>query len=172
MGEFGNGELERSEEKLLSFLENERKKGESIEVFKCANEKEVQSVMTFRFAVAAAFKTYNEGKGYRGISVDYALRKNDFSVPVLPFDREKNFPEPTRRLRYMHFACNVAHEDLSFPPSFQKALKANGIRLPAEHGHGVEYEAPPETQQRWRELDPLNMMNPGVGKTSFKRNYA
>jgi D-lactate dehydrogenase len=90
----------------------------------------------------------------------------------------------------MHFACNVAHEDLSFPPSFQsksgllptdvegltsmikEALKANGIRLPAEHGHGVEYEAPPETQQRWRELDPLNMMNPGVGKTSFKRNYA
>jgi hypothetical protein len=37
MGEFGNGELERSEEKLLSFLENERKKGESIEVLSAAH---------------------------------------------------------------------------------------------------------------------------------------
>ena len=30
-----------------------------------------------------------------------------------------------------------------------EAIEAVGGKLPAEHGHGTEYHAPMETQQRW-----------------------
>lgn len=44
-------------------------------------------------------------------------------------------------------------------------------KLPAEHGHGTEYTAPAETQWRWKEMDPTNTMNPGVGGLSSKYKY-
>jgi FAD/FMN-containing dehydrogenase len=45
------------------------------------------------------------------------------------------------------------------------------LKLPAEHGHGTEYVAPPETQKRWKNMDPLNILNPGVGGLSSKFKY-
>jgi D-lactate dehydrogenase len=82
----------------------------------------------------------------------------------------------------MHFGCNVVHEDLVFEQGadlehIKKQIKHEfsdqyGIALPAEHGHGTEYIAPPETQERWRKLDPTNSLNPGIGGTSKKRNYS
>jgi D-lactate dehydrogenase len=53
----------------------------------------------------------------------------------------------------------------------QAAVEAQGGKLPAEHGHGTEYEAPQETQDRWRALDPSNALNPGVGGTQVGPNY-
>jgi len=46
-----------------------------------------------------------------------------------------------------------------------------GGKLPAEHGHGTEYVAPRETQERWKKMDPLNVLNPGVGGLSEKFRY-
>jgi FAD/FMN-containing dehydrogenase len=46
-----------------------------------------------------------------------------------------------------------------------------GGKLPAEHGHGTEYVAPEETRQRWKGMDPLNVMNPGIGGLSSKFRY-
>jgi len=46
-----------------------------------------------------------------------------------------------------------------------------GGRLPAEHGHGTEYSAPKETQDRWKKMDPLNVLNPGIGGLSEKPRY-
>jgi D-lactate dehydrogenase len=76
-------------------------------------------------------------------------------------------------MRYSHFGCNVVHEDLAYGPDvdIDKAkhdlketveLVCRG-RLPAEHGHGTEYVAPESTQKRWMKMDPLNVLNPGVG---------
>jgi D-lactate dehydrogenase len=55
--------------------------------------------------------------------------------------------------------------------SFKKAIEGTGGRLPAEHGHGTEYSAPQDMQERWKRTDPLNVMNPGVGGTSYCRSY-
>jgi D-lactate dehydrogenase len=84
-------------------------------------------------------------------------------------------------MRYSHFGCNVVHEDLAFglevdTEMVKMALKKTielecGGKLPAEHGHGTEYNAPPETQERWKKIDPLNMMNPGLGGLSNKYKY-
>mmetsp|Transcript_35620 Transcript_35620/g.60181 ORF Transcript_35620/g.60181 Transcript_35620/m.60181 type:complete len:120 (-) Transcript_35620:98-457(-) len=87
---------------------------------------------------------------------------------------------PVARCVYGHFGCNVVHEDLLFAPGvdvheckrrIKAAVEAQGGKLPAEHGHGTEYEAPPETQARWMRLDPTNALNPGVGGTKIGPNY-
>ena len=106
---------------------------------------------------------------------DYALPANGgqspnfSSVPVL------------KRMRYSHFACNVVHEDIAFPPGvdvhaakmeLKKTVEHNcGGKLPAEHGHGTEYHAPDDTQKRWKKMDPLNVMNPGIGGLSSRYEY-
>ena len=51
------------------------------------------------------------------------------------------------------------------------AVEAMGGKLPAEHGHGTEYKAPPDARQRWEAMDPLNVFNPGVGGLSVARRY-
>ena len=89
--------------------------------------------------------------------------------------------QPLKRMRYSHFGCNVVHEDLAYGPDVdlehaKHALKKTVERdshgkLPAEHGHGTEYVAPPETRDRWKRMDPLNVMNPGVGGTSENFMY-
>ena len=83
-------------------------------------------------------------------------------------------------MRYSHFGCNVVHEDIAFqrgvdPHAAKLELKHEvermGGKLPAEHGFGTEYKAPEEVKRRWRKMDPLNVMNPGVGGLSVARRY-
>jgi len=144
----------------------------------CEEGKERTRATLFRFVAAPAFRTFVIGRGLQGLSIDYAMPKNRTTFPVLP---ECAPLEPNGRLIYSHFACNVFHEDLVFGlevdvPKAKKAIKhaieEEGGRLPAEHGHGTEYVAPPKTQQRWMEMDPLNVMNPGVGGLSHFKDYS
>jgi D-lactate dehydrogenase len=76
----------------------------------------------------------------------------------------------------------VFHEDIAFIPEavadpeavkvqMKQLVSAVGGALPAEHGHGTEYEAPPETAARWQAMDPTNSFNPGVGGLSRNQSY-
>mmetsp|Transcript_114751 Transcript_114751/g.335550 ORF Transcript_114751/g.335550 Transcript_114751/m.335550 type:complete len:691 (-) Transcript_114751:42-2114(-) len=130
----------------------------------------------FRFVMAIAFRVYCTGTGMQGLSIDYAMPKNFTEYPTLP----KQYPI-AKRCVYSHFGCNVYHEDLVFGPdvdveeakhAIKHAIEDAGGKLPAEHGHGTEYHAPAETQKRWMKMDPLNVMNPGVGGTAYNKNYA
>lgn len=49
-------------------------------------------------------------------------------------------------------------------------LKERGAQYPAEHNVGHLYEAPESLKRFYRENDPTNSMNPGIGKTS-KQKY-
>ena len=84
------------------------------------------------------------------------------------------------RCRYSHFGCNVVHEDVAWKAGvdveerkmkIKKLVEKEGGSLPAEHGHGTEYVAPPETRQRWMKMDPRNVLNPGVGGLSNRLFY-
>ena len=108
--------------------------------------------------------------------MDYALPKNFREEPP------KGTPSspPVARLRYGHFGCNVVHEDLAFDPrvdvpaakkNLKAAIEGVGGKLPAEHGHGTEYDAPDDTRARWRSFDPTNALNPGVGGMPTGPNY-
>ena len=83
-------------------------------------------------------------------------------------------------MRYAHLGCNVVHEDIAFPrgvdldqckSNMKHVIEAEGGKLPAEHGHGTEYTAPPVVQQRWRNMDPRNVLNPGVGGLEYGKDY-
>ena len=173
VGDFGDGNMERLLQRMKEFQE---KHSDELVVHECTTPRQVQSLTAFRFVAAPAFRTWCVGQGVQGFSVDYALPKNGGSTPPL------TLAKPLTRMRYSHFGCNVVHEDLAFANevdieqvkyALKKTVKHEcSGKLPAEHGHGTEYEAPSATQARWQRIDPLNVtMNPGVGKTSMKPNY-
>ena len=167
-------EILEKAKKLVSG-DRHQKHGDKVVVHECTSASEESSLTAFRFVAAPAFRTWCVGEGVQGVSVDYALPANGgqstafSSVPVL------------KRMRYSHFACNVVHEDIAFPPGvdvhaakmeFKKTVEHKcGGKLPAEHGHGTEYHAPESTQLRWKAMDPLNVMNPGIGGLSSKYEY-
>jgi D-lactate dehydrogenase (quinone) len=171
--ESSRGSMERLRARLAAFGED-CEAGDEIVVHECAPE-EAKKVVNCRFAAAPAFRTYCVGTGLQGLSIDYALPKTSTQAPAFA-----ELPPIMQRMRYSHFACNVVHEDLAFAPNVDvsKAKKqvvsciggCNG-RLPAEHGHGTEYVAPPETRERWMAMDPTNTLHPGVGGLSYEPFY-
>ena len=164
VGDF-DGSLDRFLDRMAKFQEN--KKQAAILVHECQSPSEMDALTAFRFVAAPAFRTYCVGKGIQGFSVDYALPRNGGTAPPLSLEA------PLKRMRYSHFGCNVVHEDVAVAAgvnvdAVKGALKTSVEqtchgRLPAEHGHGCEYVAPPDTRKRWMQMDPMNVMNPGVG---------
>jgi D-lactate dehydrogenase (quinone) len=159
------------------------------------------AINAFRFVAAPAFRTWCVGHKLHGFSVDYVLPKNGGSIPSLhrscdptnnktavskdPIGSDPNTsleqPLPVKRMRYSHFACNVVHEDLAYDIGVDIDTAKHNLKyviehecsgkLPAEHGHGTEYIAPPTTQERWKRMDPLNIFNPGIGGLSANFRY-
>ena len=77
--------------------------------------------------------------------------------------------------------CHVLHQDYIVKKGEDpKAIKAalldildkRGAEYPAEHNVGHLYEAKPALVEHYRTIDPTNSFNPGIGKTSKKRDYA
>lgn len=172
VGEYGDGSMKHLLNRLEMFA---RTKGrDKIDIYECKSPSEANSLTAFRFVAAPAFKTWCIGNDVQGFSVDYALPKNGGTAPPLS-------SVPVKRMRYSHFACNVVHEDLAYPldvDAMQAKLNLKKTvehsfdgKLPAEHGHGTEYIAPPDTQDRWKRIDPLNVMNPGIGGLSMAPEY-
>jgi len=179
VGDFGDNEMDRCLERLHAFEDANKGK---IFVHESKSDSEENSITAFRFVAAPAFRTYCVGENYQGISVDYALPKNGGDIPTLGnVNDEKGQPIPVKRMRYSHFGCNVVHEDLAYElgvdtHAAKYALKKQventcGGKLPAEHGHGTEYAAPKDTQKRWKRMDPLNVLNPGIGGLSSNYKY-
>ena len=50
-------------------------------------------------------------------------------------------------------------------------LDARGAQYPAEHNVGHLYHAKPELKSFYRQLDPTNSFNVGIGQTSKKRDW-
>ena len=171
------GDFDGSLDRFLKRLEDFQKEhGNKIVVQDCTSQK--ASLDAFRFVAAPAFRTWCVGEGVQGFSVDYALPKNGGQAPPL---LSSDATAPLKRMRYSHFGCNVVHEDLAYAPgvdihAVKRQLKQSvehdcGGKLPAEHGHGTEYHAPEKTRKRWKNMDPLNVMNPGIGGLSTKYRY-
>lgn len=169
VGDFGNQEIENFLMRMDKFVDassNYASESASTKVYECQSPSEAHGLSAARFVAAPAFRTWCVANNVSGFSVDYALPGNGNSLPSLP-------KTALKRMRYSHFACNVVHEDIAFPvgenvDEIKHALKVSvekecGGKLPAEHGHGTEYTAPKTTQSRWMQMDPLNVLNPGIG---------
>ena len=113
------------------------------------------------------------------LALDIALRRDDRDW----FERlPPEFDEAVaQRLYYGHFFCHVLHQDYviraGHDPAEVKArmleiLDARGARYPAEHNVGHLYRAGEEQAAFFRDCDPTNTLNPGIGKMSRRRDYA
>ncbi|HEZ4391024.1 TPA: D-lactate dehydrogenase, partial [Neisseria meningitidis] len=110
---------------------------------------------------------------------DIALRRDDRDwFEKLPSEIDNKI---IHKLYYGHFMCHVFHQDyiikkgndcMALEHEMLHLLDQRGAQYPAEHNVGHLYEAKPALKQFYRKLDPTNSFNPGVGKTSKKKNWA
>lgn len=149
--------------------------------FRC-NEKEAEAAMLHRFAAAGAATTYRNVHSdtvENIVALDVALRRNDTEwFETLPDSINQQF---IHKMYYGHFFCHVFHQDYiakkgtdcnKVEDEMLVLLDQRGAQYPAEHNVGHLYHAKPELKKFYRQLDPTNSFNPGIGKTSKKKYWA
>jgi D-lactate dehydrogenase len=150
-------------------------------VFEC-DAQEAEAAMLHRFAVAGAAVRYRaiHGREIEDIvALDIALPRNTRDwFERLPPDLDAKI---AGKLYYGHFFCHVFHQDylvkkgvdpVALEHELLALMDARGAEYPAEHNVGHLYPAKPALAAHYRALDPVNALNPGIGKTSRKRNWA
>ena len=147
--------------------------------FEC-NKKEADKALLHRFVAASAvgrFHALNENKLGEMISLDIAFPRNEKNwFENLPQEIENQLE---MKLYYGHLFCHVLHHNYIVKKGVDAdALKKRllkiyddvGAEYPAEHNVGHEYLAKPSLTDFYKELDPTNGFNPGIGQTS-KNKY-
>lgn len=112
------------------------------------------------------------------VALDIALPRNaETWVEQLPPALDD---QVIHALYYGHFFCHVFHQDYIVragvdPVAFEHALwamlDARGAKYPAEHNVGHLYVAEPALKDFYRDLDPRNQLNPGIGHTARARDW-
>lgn len=142
---------------------------------------EAAAAMRVRFAVAGAGVRCRDllADGGDLAALDIALPRNrrDFRLELPP----ALAAQVKLRADYGHFLCHVFHCDFLLKPGVERCafeadvktlVEALGGQMPAEHNFGHLYKAPPHVVDFYRQLDPTNSLNPGIGGTSRTRNWA
>ncbi|MEM8537575.1 MAG: D-lactate dehydrogenase [Pseudomonadota bacterium] len=134
-----------------------------------------------RFVAAGAplrYHAVHPGKVQDVLALDIALRRNDQDwFEQLPPEIDEAL---SHKLYYGHFFCHVLHQDYLVKKGYDPAeikkkllalLDARGAVYPAEHNVGHLYKAGKEQAEFYRECDPTNTLNPGIGKMSKQKHY-
>jgi D-lactate dehydrogenase len=148
--------------------------------FQCTQD-EATKAFLHRFAVAGAAVRYRAVHGREVediIALDIALRRNDRDwCETLPAALSSKV---LHTLYYGHFFCHVFHQDyivakghdtIALEHEMLALLDERGAEYPAEHNVGHLYPAKPALATFYRELDPCNCLNPGIGQTTKRANW-
>ncbi|MEG3766755.1 D-lactate dehydrogenase [Alteromonas sp. 14N.309.X.WAT.G.H12] len=141
--------------------------------FEC-NAEETSAAFLHRFAAAGAairYQLLHEKEVGDILALDIALRRNEmhWEEELPPHIADKI----EKKLYYGHFFCHVFHQDYVLKKGANaKAVKkdmlalldSRGAKYPAEHNVGHLYEAEDGLRNFYRQLDPTNTFNPGIGK--------
>lgn len=140
-----------------------------------------QAAMLLRFAVASAairYRSVHEEEVEDIVALDIALRRNDEDwFEKLPPELDAKI---LYKLYYGHFMCHVFHQDYVIKKGYNceeieeemlKILDTRGAQYPAEHNVGHLYHANDDLKNFYNSLDPTNSFNPGIGKTSKKKDW-
>ena len=143
--------------------------------FECT-PKEGDKAFLHRFAAAGAairYRAIHEREVEDIVALDVALRRNDEQwSEKLPPDVEAPI---LHKLYYGHFFCHVFHQDYiiakgndcqAIEEHMWELLDQRGAEYPAEHNVGHLYNAKPALVAHYKELDPCNAFNPGIGRTT------
>lgn len=149
--------------------------------FECEG-KEGAHAFLHRYAAAGAAVRYHAVHADEVediLALDIALRRNDRDwFETLPPEITQSL---SHRLYYGHFFCHVFHQDYivkkgvdahALKEQMLALLEARGAEYPAEHNVGHLYQAKPQLADFYRQLDPTNTFNPGIGKTSKQKGWA
>ncbi|MGU3392048.1 D-lactate dehydrogenase [Sphingomonas sp. M1A8_2b] len=150
------------------------------DVFECTPDEATRAFL-HRFAVAGAavrYRAIHPDAVEDIVALDIALRRDDRAwFETLPAELAAPI---LHTLYYGHFFCHVFHQDYIVakghdPEALEhrmlELLAARGAEYPAEHNVGHLYAAKPELAAHYYALDPRNIFNPGIGKTSRKAGW-
>ncbi|GHB18351.1 D-lactate dehydrogenase [Salinicola rhizosphaerae] len=150
------------------------------ECFECTADEGAKAFL-HRFAAAGAavrYRIMHRDTVEDIVALDIALKRSERDwFETLPEDVEKPL---VKKLYYGHFLCHVLHQDyivakgtdcLALEHRMWELLDARGAEYPAEHNVGHLYQAKPALAGFYRELDPCNAFNPGIGQTSKCRHW-
>ena len=148
--------------------------------FECTEE-EGRKAFLHRFAAAGAavrYRAVHPREVEDIVALDVALRRNDRDwIETLPPEIEESI---AIKLYYGHFLCHVFHQDyivrkgddcLEVEHTMWKLLDRRGAEYPAEHNVGHLYHAKPQLAAFYRQIDPCNCFNPGIGQMSQFARY-
>ncbi len=147
--------------------------------FECT-DKESKKALLHRFVAGSAIGRYHaihRDKVGSMMSIDVAFPRNEKEwFEKLPPEIDDLFEI---KLYYGHLFCHVFHQNYIVKKGVDaKALKEKllktfderGAEYPAEHNVGHEYASKAVLTNFYKELDPTNSFNPGIGQTS-KNKY-
>ena len=173
--EMSDDGIEEAKEYLTNFFTS--KEGG---FFECT-KKESRKAVLHRFVAASAIGRYhalNEDKTGGMLSMDIAFPRNEKKwFEKLPPEIDDLLD---KKFYYGHLFCHVMHLNYivkkGVDPNLlkQELLKtydARDAEYPAEHNVGHEYTAKNSLESFYRELDPTNFFNPGIGRTSKKKYW-
>ena len=145
------------------------------------NEKVGKKAMLHRYVSASAIGRYhnlNKSKHGEMLSLDIAFPRNEKNwFEKLPLEIDELLE---MKLYYGHLFCHVQHlnyivkkgvDGEALKEKLLNTYKERGAEYPAEHNVGHEYFANPTLLKFYKELDPTNFFNPGIGKTSKLKNW-
>jgi D-lactate dehydrogenase (quinone) len=143
--------------------------------FECTDAEGTKAFL-HRFAAAGAAVRYRAVHGQEVediVALDIALRRNDLEwVETLPKEIDGQI---AIKLYYGHFLCHVFHQDyivrkghdcVDLEHQMWALLDKRGAEYPAEHNVGHLYHAKSALASFYRQIDPCNCFNPGIGKMS------
>ncbi|MFP4891012.1 D-lactate dehydrogenase [Paraburkholderia sp. EG304] len=169
----------QSVDETRTFLENYLSAASGA-FFECTAD-EGRKAFLLRFAAAGAAVRYRAVHAREVediVALDVALRRNEREwVERLPPELDRQI---SIKLYYGHFLCHVFHQDyivkkgsncIDVEHKLWKLLDDRKAEYPAEHNVGHLYLAKPALANFYRELDPCNCLNAGVGKMSKFAHY-
>ncbi|MEM6461007.1 MAG: D-lactate dehydrogenase [Pseudomonadota bacterium] len=162
-----------------NYLKN-RFDGKTGDWFACtAREGKIAGLHRFAAAGAAVrYEAVHTGQVEDILALDIALRRDDRDwFETLPPDIEDKI---IHKLYYGHFFCHVFHQDyilkkgcdpVALKARMLEILETRGAEYPAEHNVGHLYKAKPDHAAFFKQCDPTNSLNPGLGKMSKRKHY-
>lgn len=143
--------------------------------FECTPDEGTKAFL-HRFAAAGAairYRAIHRAEVEDIVALDIALPRNETAwFETLPTSITSKL---VSKLYYGHFFCQVFHQDYIVKRGFDTndiehamwdILDRRGAEYPAEHNVGHLYNAKPSLVAHYKNLDPSNSFNPGLGHTS------
>ena len=145
------------------------------------NEFESKKASLHRFVSASAIGRYHilNSKNHGDMmSLDIAFPRNEKNwFEKLPKEIDELLE---MKLYYGHLFCHVLHQNYivkkgvdgdELKKKLLKIYDKRGAEYPAEHNVGHEYHAKPSMLNFYKQLDPTNRFNPGIGKTTKLKDW-